>query len=56
MREVNLYAPTANALAAFLADVSEGGSTAAASVHSSLARLAGWLRLELNLADSLVTG
>ena len=53
---MNLYAPTANTLAAFLADVSEGGNTAAVSVHSSLARLAGWLRLELNLADSLVTG
>ncbi len=53
---MNLYAPSANALAAFLADVSTGGNAAAASVHSSLFRLAGWLRLELNLADSLVTG
>ena len=56
MREVNMYAPTANAIAAFLAEVSTGGNTAAASVHSSLARLAGWLRLELILADLLVTG
>ena len=36
MRETNLYAPSANALAAFLASVAEGGNTAAASVHSSL--------------------
>ena len=51
-----MYAPTANALAAFLAEVSTGGNTAAASADSSLARTVGWLRLELNLADSLVTG
>ena len=56
VREVPLCAPTANALAVFLAEASRGGHTAAASVHSSLARLVWWLRLELSLADSLVTG
>ncbi len=56
VRETNLYAPSSNSVAAFLASVAVGGATAAAAVHSSLSRLAGWLRLELSLGDSLVTG
>ncbi len=56
MRETNLYAPSSNAVAAFLASVAQEGATAAAAVHSSLSRLKGWLRLELSLGDSLVTG